>query len=488
RIGKKRLTWFNLRPRHTAILVTILTGIFISASSVGVLLLTNQSIADALFNYTKRVTELQTEIQSLEGNITSVQNQLATLETERLEAENRVQQLTAEQAELRTLKAAVEEELAVANQSLEATQGQLNEAQASLEVARQETAQAEATAADARERVNQLQVSLQSTEEELTTLQTQKVELEADIANLVAVAERLRRGEFAVLAGESLATGVIEGGMTPGDIQQALNSLFAIAERRVRALGATPTSTEGRAIQIRVPEVTRVIQEVSTPGSWVVQVFSLTNRLVGEPVPVITGVIPNRLLFTEGTVLSETSISPGRTDADIEETLVRLFLEAGQKSRNEGILSDTSTGTVGEFPQSRLFELVQTLQGIDEPVNVQVVAQRDIYTSGPLEVDLLSNGIALVPDSGDDVGSSAFDDINTLDDTSSTFDDLDTDDNADGNSVGGVEDLGSDGQESVDANFSAFLHAPSSQLGLRNVLLTRSISSERALEERREGD
>ncbi|MEM8716401.1 MAG: DUF3084 domain-containing protein, partial [Cyanobacteria bacterium P01_G01_bin.4] len=350
RIGKKRLTWFNLRPRHTAILVTILTGIFISASSVGVLLLTNQSIADALFNYTKRVTELQTEIQSLEGNITAVQTQLATLETERLEAENRVQQLTTEQAELRTLKAAVEEELAAANQSLETTRGQLNEAQASLDVARQETAQAEAAAADARERVNQLQVSLQSTEEELTTLQTQKVELEADIANLVAVAERLRRGEFAVLAGESLATGVIEGGMTPGDIQQALNSLFAIAERRVRALGATPTSTEGRAIQIRVPEVTRVIQEVSTPGSWVVQVFSLTNRLVGEPVPVITGVIPNRLLFTEGTVLSETSISPGRTDADIEETLVRLFLEAGQKSRNEGILSDTSTGTVGEFP------------------------------------------------------------------------------------------------------------------------------------------
>ena len=334
RIGKKRLTWFNLRPRHTAILVTILTGIFISASSVGVLLLTNQSIADALFNYTKRVTELQTEIQSLEGDITAVQTQLATLETERLEAENRVQQLTVEQAELRTLKAAVEEELAAANQSLETTQGQLNEAHASLDVARQETAQAEAAAADARERVAQLQVSLQSTEEELTTLQTQKIELEADIANLVAVAERLRRGEFAVLAGEPLATGVIEGGMTPGDIQQALNSLFAIAERRARTLGATPTRTDGRAIQIRVPEVTRVIQEVSTPGSWVVQVFSLTNRLVGEPVPVITGVIPNRLLFPEGTVLSETSISPGRTDEDIEETLVRLFLEAGQKSRN----------------------------------------------------------------------------------------------------------------------------------------------------------
>ena len=474
RIGKKRLSWFNLRPRHTAILVTILTGIFISASSVGVLLLTNQSIADALFNYTKRVTQLQTEIQTLEGDITSVQAKLATLESERLEAENRVQQLTAEQTELRTLKAAVEDELATANQSLETTREQLNAAQTSLNIARQETARAEEAATAARERVNQLQASLLSTEEELSTLQTQKVDLEADIANLVAVAERLRRGEFSVLAGEPLATGVIEGGMTPGDIQQALNSLFALAERRARTLGATPTSTGGRAIQIRVPEVTRVIQEVSSPGSWVVQVFSLTNRLVGEPVPVITGVIPNRLLFTEGTVLSETSITPGGSDEDIEETLVRLFLEAGQKSRNEGILFDTSTGTVGEFPQSRLFELVQTLRRIDEPVNVQVVAQRDIYTSGPLEVDLQSNGVALAPDSSD-------------------TDDNEADDNdTDGTSEGDTEESGNSESDPADTNINAAMNVPhpealpsiAATIGSRSLKLAVPISAPLSMRDR----
>ncbi|MGK7908900.1 MAG: DUF3084 domain-containing protein [Synechococcus sp.] len=393
RIGKKRLSWFNMRPRHTAIVITILTGIIISASSVGVLLLTNEAIRDALFRYGERVNEFQSTILMLEGNIDSIQGQLSNLETERLAAETKVEQLTNEQAQLRQQQQVAEAALLNANQELEAASQRLSEAQASLNAARQETQQAESEAASARARVDELQSSLQDTESELSELQSQKSNLEMDIANLTTVADRLRRGEFAVLAGEPMATGVIEGGMTSREIQQGLNTLFAIAERRARALGASPENAGGRAIQIRVPEVTRTIQAVSSPGSWVVQVYSLTNRLVGEPVPVITGVIPNRLLFTEGTVLAETAVSPGGSDEDIEATLVRLFLEAGQLSRSKGIVFNSSSGTVGEFSQSRLFELVQTLRRIDEPQQVQVVAQRDIYTSGPLEVDLVSSEI-----------------------------------------------------------------------------------------------
>src|SRR5579862_668895 len=39
RWGKKRVSWFGMRPKHTAILITSLTGAFISLLSVVTLLL-----------------------------------------------------------------------------------------------------------------------------------------------------------------------------------------------------------------------------------------------------------------------------------------------------------------------------------------------------------------------------------------------------------------------------------------------------------------
>ena len=395
RIGKKRLSWFNLRPRHTAVVVTILTGIFISASSIVVLLVVNESLADGLFRYSEQVEEYKQQISDLEANIDTNQVQLANLETQQQEALAQVEQLTEQQGELQAERDRLLEQQQAVEAQLAAVNDQLEGAQASLEAARQQIVATEAEANAARDRVEQLQASLQDSEADLADLQTQRVglegeifDLEDEISALTDAAQRLRRGEFAILAGETLATGVIEGGLTPGDIQRGLNQLFAVAERRARELGAVPAESEELAIQIPVPEVTRTIQEAAPEGSWVVQVFSLTNRLVGEPVPVITTVLPNRLLFPAGTVLAEAEIAPGESEAVLESSLVRLFVEAGQRSRNEGILVSASTGSVGEFSQARLFELVRELGEIDESTIVQVVTEKDIYTAGPLEVDI----------------------------------------------------------------------------------------------------
>jgi uncharacterized protein (DUF3084 family) len=65
RIGKKRLTWFNLRPRHTAILVAVVTGVSISALTLGTLLLLNRSLSEALFSYTNQIAQAEQELRAL---------------------------------------------------------------------------------------------------------------------------------------------------------------------------------------------------------------------------------------------------------------------------------------------------------------------------------------------------------------------------------------------------------------------------------------
>src|SRR5271167_967119 len=48
RLGKKKVTWRGLRPRHTAMLLTSLTGAFIALLSIATLLIVNPPLRHAI--------------------------------------------------------------------------------------------------------------------------------------------------------------------------------------------------------------------------------------------------------------------------------------------------------------------------------------------------------------------------------------------------------------------------------------------------------
>ena len=59
RIGKARLSIFKLRPRRTAVLITILTGSFISSISLSLMILVDRQLRDGLF----RLNDIQAELK-----------------------------------------------------------------------------------------------------------------------------------------------------------------------------------------------------------------------------------------------------------------------------------------------------------------------------------------------------------------------------------------------------------------------------------------
>ncbi len=64
-VGKARLSIFNLRPRRTAVLITVLTGSLISAVSLGLMLLVSRQLRVGLF----QLDELQSRINSAENEL-----------------------------------------------------------------------------------------------------------------------------------------------------------------------------------------------------------------------------------------------------------------------------------------------------------------------------------------------------------------------------------------------------------------------------------
>ena len=59
RVGKARLSLFNLRPRRTAVFITVLTGSLISALSLGLMLLVSRQLRVGLFE----LDDLQAKLQ-----------------------------------------------------------------------------------------------------------------------------------------------------------------------------------------------------------------------------------------------------------------------------------------------------------------------------------------------------------------------------------------------------------------------------------------
>ncbi len=65
RLGKARLTIFNLRPRRTAIFITVITGSLISALSLGLMLLVSRQLRVGLFELNDLQAKLSTSRSSL---------------------------------------------------------------------------------------------------------------------------------------------------------------------------------------------------------------------------------------------------------------------------------------------------------------------------------------------------------------------------------------------------------------------------------------
>ncbi len=89
KIGKARFSIFKLRPKRTATLITIITGSFISASSLSLMLLVNSQLRVGLF----RLGDLQKKLQESRKLLFSLKSERETLEGKIVNKEKELTQL-----------------------------------------------------------------------------------------------------------------------------------------------------------------------------------------------------------------------------------------------------------------------------------------------------------------------------------------------------------------------------------------------------------
>ncbi len=196
RVGKARLSLFKLRPRNTAVVVTILTGSLISAVTLAILFAADKTLRTGVFELEKIQRDLRHRRQDLENtrhDLANTRQQLETTSTQKSQVERELVQARAEQKaeqiEAQKRQAEAQKRLATTNQSLQAaiafqaqTQAQLNRTQAQLRQVSTQFQQAQALLTTVSQQVGALRSEIQRLKAERQQLIQQRNQVKALIA------------------------------------------------------------------------------------------------------------------------------------------------------------------------------------------------------------------------------------------------------------------------------------------------------------------
>ncbi|MCR5346336.1 MAG: DUF3084 domain-containing protein [Fretibacterium sp.] len=338
RYGKQRISIFGLRPKYTSRLITAITGGLITVIVLAVLSVLSQDVRTALFSM------------------------------------NYIQQ------QLFDLRFQVTESQAVAAQALEDLAGQhetLQETVASLDIAR---------------------VDLETLRNERFLLEQEKAELEASVQGMREESDQLKRalrtlkdGAIAVSAHTLLAQCAFEPGTSREDIlagleslKQAvrLNVLRRVSDQALSRLRNLPVESDAEA------EAELVESILGTESRCYVRALSRENVTFGESIPLRLEMGTSSLIYPDGEPVYRRMYDPQEPGFQPEEVLHTFLRDLKMQTIRDGVLPDPATNNVGTLDGEAFFSAVDELQEIQTPVIINALASGDIYTEGPVIIQL----------------------------------------------------------------------------------------------------
>ncbi len=363
KVGKKRLTLFGLRPKYTSIIVTIISGVMISFTTIAVLAVVNENVRVALFGLSK----LQDEMKDLNQQIHTKNLELEKGKLQ-LEARNKeYEDVTRKSAETSKQLEQVESQRLYMESELATVQDAYNEAKAGVEKSAEDIAE------------------LQKTREELTgnidVLNREKQQL---IQNIYA----LREGQVVFQAGQVLTSVVVDEGMSEEKADNVLRSVLSDIDAMLKErLNITDESVE--MVRMSQQDFDEALAEViDGKNKKLVRVVAAQNLILGERLVVDFDIHDNLLIYTKGDTILRGNLDKYKEIKNYEMQVLRFLRDLNLYAQSKGVLPDPITGKVGVLDGQELMSVIQKVKECNGDCDLIVKAARDIYSQGPLVIDV----------------------------------------------------------------------------------------------------
>ena len=445
RVGKARLSLFNLRPKKTAVIVTIFTGGLISASTLAILFAADEGLRKGVF-----------ELEDIQRDLGQKREQLKIAESQKSQVEIELNQAKERQNQAQKELQAINKSLQAVNIKQKVTQSQLNKT-----LSQQSRTQARLN--ENQKRLGEVLIQYQQARTELQTLYNQRQALQKAVTGLKAERERLyieaktameeakkaigerdlkiakldkliqnrnleieqreeiiavresrlqelekqqqflerevarlekyyqsyrdlRLGKLALVRGQVIAAGLVTV-ENPNAAQAAIIQILQAANRNANILlsepDATPTNKE--ILRVTKDQIRQLIAQIKDGREYVVRIFSAGNYVRGEKqIEFFADAARNQLVFSAREVLATTTADSKNMTSEQVRQRLELVISASQfRARNAGIVEDVQI-------EGTFLRFVNQLQQIQQEVEVKAIAAEDTYTVGPLRVKIVA--------------------------------------------------------------------------------------------------
>jgi Uncharacterized protein conserved in bacteria with the myosin-like domain len=361
KIGKKKLSVFGLRPRHTSIVITIITGIMITTLTFGVMAAVSENVRTALFGMEKLNRQMQltqAELEQADKDLTAANAARDKAKADFDAAQAEVEKMRIHQAELSRQNQALEtgnRELASANSGLEQQNNALGDMNNSL---------------------------VQKNDE----ISAENKTLEIRTKNLKDGLQFVREGDIVYQAGEVIASGVVKKTTEKESLSAGLASIIYLANRNVAEKTGINAGNEGILIyqseyQAAVDKMEGLMQDS------VVRIVAGGNLVRGEPVRPIIEIYPNRTIYQENEfVFTENMVLRGKVKNEAQLAVFEFLKHVNTVAVNKGVLADPLKGSVGIMGGDQLYDIINSLTPIRGSVRLSAYAAQSTDALGPLRL------------------------------------------------------------------------------------------------------
>lgn len=363
KVGKKKLSLFGMRPKHTSILVTIITGILITTVTFGILAIASKDVRTALFGMEKLKAELSDKQRALEDTSTA----LLTVKDD----------LTS-----------IKKEYTKSKQELEATQEDLTKAEEAAKVLRKEQQALQSRNQELWADNQNLMDTNQSLVANNEALMVDNANLEKTNSDLQENIENIRERPIIYRVGELLASGIIKKTDDPQQIQNDLSQIMELANSKIVDKLGQEGSKDG--VWIYPLEYQEAIEKLKKAQSdTVIRLIVAANLVKGDPVLTNLELHPNRTIYQKDELIYQ-KVYNVEIDGSNSEMLISDFLRnVNATAVNNGILPNPLTGTVGVINGNQVYAIEKALaENRGNNILISAFAVNDTEVLGPLRLNI----------------------------------------------------------------------------------------------------
>ncbi len=444
KVGKARLRLFKLRPKQTAVLITIGTGILISSSTLIILFTLSESLRQGVFELDeilKRRQEITTQLEKVEkerkiienelelkaGELNNTQQQVKNIEAKSEALTEEVNKIIEEKNGLLEEKQKIEKQTQLLEKSIKEKDRELNNKDLNLNnkdrelnnkekqiIEQEEILQTQQESlTDLKNRQTQLQQKITSRDKQISELdlrisdsnkilsdkENELVSLEKQLAFFRKEAQTLeqyyqtyqdlRERPIAMVKGQILTVTLVQTEKQT-NILELIDGILSEANRGVMGiLGHTDQSNSQRFVQISKGQVEQIKQQLNKPGQYLVRILSAGNYVQGEKeIRIFADVAPNKIIYPANQSIASISLETGNLANDELQEKIDFLISVSQfRARKKGVLGRI---LVGDGKIISLVNFIQKLQLSDQSIDeIRSIAANDAYTSGPLQINLI---------------------------------------------------------------------------------------------------